>query len=162
MATASAAAIDQKGGLLPGLLMGDASAGTLAALLVFLDTRLHSGSGPSVVLRAIASGLLGTHAFFRGTGTAFLGLVLHFFVACVLASSIIVYARTYRVVLPLSAFPKSLWWQCISFRTRTLWIFAHTLLIGPPIALAYGTAQPGRRICNPLRFGSGVFLKRGA
>lgn len=80
----------KKRGLLSGILLGGAISGVLDLLAAFVSTRLQSGFGRSVVLKAIASGLLGTHAFSRSTGTAFLGLVLHFFIAFLWAAFIAV------------------------------------------------------------------------
>jgi hypothetical protein len=78
-------AISQRQGLpagtFRGVLAGGFIAGVLDILWAFLNTWLLTGYEPPVVLKAVASGLLGTHAFFRGTGTALLGLVLHFFIA---------------------------------------------------------------------------------
>ena len=43
---------------------------------------LYNGAEPTVILQAIAAGLLGKDAFAGGTATAALGLFLHFLIAC--------------------------------------------------------------------------------
>jgi uncharacterized membrane protein YagU involved in acid resistance len=139
--------------------MGGAIAGIFDLLLAFADTKLHTGYGPAVVLKAIASGLLGTHAFFRGTGTAFLGLVLHFFIAFAWATyfavaairwlvlirrpvlsgaicGVVIYLVMYWVVLPLSSFPRPLWRSGMSFGHIALELIGHITLIGIPIAMS--------------------------
>lgn len=64
------------GGLLGGAL-------DLAYALTFSASR---GVAPARVLRFIAAGLLGPSALQGGTGTAVLGLVVHFAIACVMAA----------------------------------------------------------------------------
>lgn len=159
MATASTAAIGAKRQLLPGILKGGAIAGALDLFFACLNTWLRSGYGPSMVLKAIASGLLGTHALFRGTGIAFLGLVLHFYIAFIWAAfyavaalrwsiltrhaglggalyGILIFVFMKWVVLPLSDYPRPLWRQSISFGQIVLELAAHIFLIGLPIALS--------------------------
>jgi len=166
MATASTAAIGAKRQLLPGILKGAAIAGALDLSFACLNTWLRSGYGPSMVLKAIASGLLGTHAFFRGTGIAFLGLVLHFYIAFIWAAfyaaaatrwsilarhavlggglyGILVFIFMKWVVLPLSAYPRLLWRQGISFGQIALELAAHVLLVGLPIALSVRSGAMG-------------------
>lgn len=109
------------------ILRGGLLAGTLDILAAFINSGLR-GVGPTRVLQAIASGLLGRDAFNGGFATAALGLVLHFFIAttatafyyavsrklkvlvdhavvCGLAYGIPVYLVMNLVVLPLSAVP---------------------------------------------------------
>jgi hypothetical protein len=153
MAAASTAAIGARQGLLPGILMGSAIAGALDLTFACLNTRLQTGYGLSVVFKAIASGLVGTHAFFRSAGIAFLGLVLHLYIAFVWAAffavaatrwtvlihhaalsgalyGVLVYIGMYGGFLPLSSYPKSLWRHGISFGQISL------DLIGLPMALS--------------------------
>jgi len=170
MVTASATAVGNRTGVLPRIFLGGTIAGVLDLLMAVLDTRLRSGQGPSVVLKAIASGLPGTHAFFRGTGTAFLGLVLHFFIAFAWASyfgaaavhwsvltrramlcgalyGAIVYAVMQRVVLPSSAYPKPLW-QGISFGHIAIGLGAYACSFGSRIALSMWYCLTGGSLCN--------------
>lgn len=133
MATAAIPAIDKRSGLLRAVFLGGIVAGVLDLLAAITNTRLQIGYGPSMVLKAIASGLLGTHALFRGAGTAFLGLVLHFFVAIYGG---VIYVVMNWVVLPFSAFPRALWQRDISFRHIAIALGCHVLLIGIPIALS--------------------------
>lgn len=55
--------------------------GTLDILAAFANTYITSGKGPEVVLKFIASGVLGKAAFSGGTGTVLLGLLLHYGIA---------------------------------------------------------------------------------
>lgn len=124
-----------------------------------------------MVLKAIASGLRGTHAFFRGTGTAFLGLVLHFFIACDWAAIFVatagnwsylthrgcvvrgmlydfaIYIVMNEVVPPLSGFPKSLWRNSMWFEHIGLGIAGYALFIGLHIAsrMRYSVARLATR-----------------
>jgi uncharacterized membrane protein YagU involved in acid resistance len=159
MATASTAAIGERRELLPEIFLGGMTAGALDLSFACLNARLRGGFGPSMVLKAIASGLLGTHALFRGTGIAFLGLVLHFYIAFIWAAFFAVAALRWPIlarhavlcgalygvfifvvmkwiVLPLSAYPKPLWRNGISFGQLVLELAAHILLVGLPIALS--------------------------
>lgn len=152
-------------GIFTGILLGGGIAGALDILWAFLSTWLRTGYGPPVVLKAVASGLLGTHAFFRGTGTALLGLVLHFFIAfcwaalfaaialrCGLLSrgtavagmlyGVVIYVVMNWVVLPLSAFPKPLLHHTAI--EAALELLDHILLIGLPIALSLRYCLKGK------------------
>lgn len=185
MATASTAAIGASRDPLPGILMGGAIAGALDLSFACLSTWLRSGYGPFTVFKAIASGFLGMRALLGGTGIAFLGLVLHFYIAfawaaffgvaamrwivltrrpvlCGVLYGVLVFVVMEWVVLPTTAYPKSLWRLGISPEQIALGLAAHILLIGLPIALSvrYFT---GRTIKVPPRdLLSGVFQKRGA
>ncbi|MDZ7267578.1 MAG: hypothetical protein ONB48_19325 [candidate division KSB1 bacterium] len=109
------------------IFWGGLIAGTLDILTAFINSGLR-GAGPTRVLQAIASGLLGAEAFEGGFTTAALGLALHFFIAttatavyyaasrklkllvdqpivCGLAYGIPVYVVMNLIVLPLSAVP---------------------------------------------------------
>jgi hypothetical protein len=159
MATALIAPTGARRGLLPGIFIGGAIAGVLDLASAFLSTWLQSGYGPSVVLKAVASGLLGTHALFQGTGTAFLGLVLHFSIAfawtacfafaathwnilmreavlCGTLYGTLIYLTMEWIVLPLSAFPKPWLQQNNSFGKIGLGLTCHILLIGLPMSLS--------------------------
>lgn len=155
--TATSRAREQMPGVLPGILLGGSLAGVFDILWAFLSTWLRTGYGPPVVLKAVASGLLGTHAFFRGTGTAFLGLVLHFCIAFLwtgifalvailwqpllrqaevagMLYGAVIYAGMNWGVLPLSAFPRPLLHHPPG--QTALDLAEHMLFIGLPIALS--------------------------
>jgi len=114
------------------------------------------GAPPSRVLQSVASGLLGARAFDGGRATAALGLALHFLIALLFATAFVlaaerVAALTRRavlcgalygflifwlmnlVVLPLSAFPRTVSFAPLPTITG---LIVHTFLIGVPIALA--------------------------
>jgi hypothetical protein len=121
------------------------------------------GVGAARVLRSVASGLLGASARDGGTGTAVLGLALHFLIAftiaavyyfaslklpilvrrpvpCGLLYGVAAYFFMNYVVLPLSAFPRSnapfnvTWFLCS--------VIAHALFVGlPPALLARYSAK---------------------
>jgi hypothetical protein len=57
-------------------------AGSLDILTAFADYYFQTGKGPEGVLRFIASGLLGKPAFTGGAVMAWIGLLLHFIIAC--------------------------------------------------------------------------------
>ena len=62
----------------------------LADAFVFFGLR---GARPIRILQSIASGLLGHGAFSGGAGTAFLGTVLHFFIAFLIVATFLVASR---------------------------------------------------------------------
>jgi len=147
------------GYLIRAILAGGAIAGVLdiADALVFHGLR---GVAPGRVLQAIASGLLGGQAFAGGTGTAVLGLGLHFVIAFGAAATyavaslrlpalvtrpllfgplygLAVYAVMQHVVLPLSAFRAgppapagTTDWNLVNL------LLAHIFFVGLPIALS--------------------------
>ena len=117
---------------------------------------LRSGVAPSRILESVASGLLGKSAFDGGTGTALLGLGLHYLNAFIFTAFFFLVALRVRsllthpvltgaayglgiyivmnyVVIPLSAIgsrptpPTAIW---------TTGVLVHMFLIGVPIALA--------------------------
>ena len=65
------------------IFWGGLIAGTLDICAAFLYAWLRAGVGPSRVLHAVASGLLGAEAFQGGGKTAVLGLALHFLIATI-------------------------------------------------------------------------------
>jgi hypothetical protein len=70
----------------------------IADALIFYAIR---GVPPIRILQGIASGLLGRPAFSGGASTALLGLVLHFFIAAIVATNYILASRK----LPLFRHP---------------------------------------------------------
>lgn len=58
-------------------------AGTLDIAAAFTNSYLRSGTSPLIILQYIASGILGLNAFSGGWGTAFLGLLFHYFIALI-------------------------------------------------------------------------------
>lgn len=108
------------------------------------------------ILQSVASGLLGSKAFDGGWSTASLGLVLHFVIALIFATTFYFAARSFPglirrpvicglcygfaifwvmnlVVLPLSAFPRKVSFAPVVVITGLL---VHMFLIGLPIAFA--------------------------
>lgn len=65
------------------IFWGGLIAGTLDICAAFLYAWLRAGVGPTRVLHAVASGLLGAEAFQGGGKTAVLGLALHFLIATI-------------------------------------------------------------------------------
>ena len=138
-----------------GILWGGLLAGILDGLDALLFFNLVMGTAPGRIFQFIASGLLGPEAFETGR-SVFLGVVCHFIVAFGAATAyyllsrmmpsllahpllwgplfgIVVYVFMHYVVIPLSLVPK---------RGAASWVgllnqlFAHTVLVGLPIALA--------------------------
>lgn len=114
------------------------------------------GVGPEVILRAIASGVLGAPAFKGGASAAALGGVLHWLMALTMAAAYvvagtrlpslvrrpIVWGPLYglalffvmdRIVVPLSAAPNG---RPPSLAMTLGQVAAHIILVGLPIALA--------------------------
>jgi|HubBroStandDraft_1064217.scaffolds.fasta_scaffold1046392_1 hypothetical protein len=112
---------------LRAILQGGLIAGVLDITAAFLLSAPR-GIRPAVILRGIASGLLGKSAFQGGISIAVLGAFLHFVIAfgaaavyvtasrwltiltrqavlCGLLYGIVVYLFMNEIVLPLSAFP---------------------------------------------------------
>ncbi|MDI1326432.1 MAG: hypothetical protein PSV23_06495 [Brevundimonas sp.] len=115
-----------------------------------------AGVGPEVILRAIASGVLGAPAFGGGAATAILGAVLHWLIALAMAAAYVVagtrlptlvrrpfvWGPLYglvlffimdRIVVPLSAAPNG---APPSMAMVLGQVAAHIALVGLPIALA--------------------------
>lgn len=130
-------------------------AGTMDILAAFV-TNAQRNVTPMRVLRGVASGLLGASAAKGGTGTAILGLFLHFVIAfgaaavyyaasrklpvlirqpiiCGALFGIAVYCFMNLIVLPLSAFPYNISRQTSVVVTG---LVVHILCVGLPIALA--------------------------
>jgi hypothetical protein len=107
------------------LVLGTLAVGTLDILAAFAMATVLGGA-PARVLRGIAAGLLGPAARDGGPGTAALGLLLHFTVACGVVAAyhaasrrlpdlrarpllwgpvygVVVYAVMHAIVVPLSA-----------------------------------------------------------
>lgn len=129
-------------------------AGTLDITAAFIQAGLRGGT-PLRVLKAIASGVLGSGAFEGGAATATLGLLLHFGIAfgaaavyvgasrklrslieqpvvCGLVYGVLVWAFMNLVVLPSSAIPFKTVNSVESVRVSMLILM---VCIGLPIAL---------------------------
>lgn len=140
----------------PGLAIfwGGLIAGVLDITSAFVAWGLR-GVKPGIILRGIASGLLGPTAYTGGLAIAALGCALHFLIAfsaatvfylasrklkfmtrravlCGLIYGELVYFFMYYVVLPLSAFHKG----AFTIETLLTGPIGHPLLIGLPIALS--------------------------
>ncbi len=148
---------------------GVVAAGLTAGALDILAAFATSAAKPAVVLKAIASGLLGPAAFRGGSAVAALGLALHFMIALGwavvywLASrrfaflrerplvagpayGVFVYWFMQLVVLPLSAAPKfSPGPRSVGDSARGMLI--HIFCVGLPIALL--VARSERKTSGP-------------
>lgn len=128
------------------------------------------GVSPVRILQSIASGVLGPAAYEGGAASAVLGGVLHFAIATAMAAAYFIvsgrwpgiratpfrtgffygmflFAVMYFVVVPLSASPVT---------TPSGWLlvgalFAHTVLVGIPIAIVIRYLAPGRRDAGARR-----------
>jgi hypothetical protein len=136
------------------VLTGGLVAGTLDILYACIFWAVRAGVPAERILQSVAAGLLGGASFAGGSGTAALGLALHFFIAITMALAyylmarrwarlqqhpwlygagygVLLYAVMNYVVVPLSAAaPGSrdpVW--------ITLSIAVHALFIGIPCAL---------------------------
>jgi hypothetical protein len=135
-----------------GIVWGGLAAGVLDITAAFVRW-----GHPIGILKSIASGLLGPRAFQGGSGTAALGLGLHFLIAFSAAAvhyaasrklafliqravlwgflyGVAVYMFMSWIVVPLSAFPKSK--APFSLTTMALSVLTHMFCVGLPIALA--------------------------
>lgn len=138
----------------PVLLLGGLVVGTFDILFAISFWRIGYGTAPSRIFQSIAAGLLGQASYEGGAATAWLGAVLHYFIASVivlvyyLASlripklverpipygllyGIGVYIVMNYVVIPLSATQSgrfNLAWVASS-------IVVHAVLIGLPAAI---------------------------
>jgi len=137
------------------VLAGGAVAGTLDILYAWTFWRLKAGVPLQRILQSVAAGLIGTRSFNGDTGTAALGLALHFFIATTMSIVYFLGASRWRslarhpirsgaiyglglyyvmhyVVVPLSAAAPG--------STDPLWIVlsvaVHVCFIGIPIAIA--------------------------
>jgi hypothetical protein len=136
-------------------LIGGGVGGLLDALYATVLWGFIIGDNPAGVWQSVAAGLLGKASYEGGSGTALLGLVLHFFIAFVMA---LVYVRAARrlpvlierpilmgvlygaalyvvmnfVVVPLSA----IGFHAPSLKGAIRALIPHVLFVGPAIALA--------------------------
>ena len=143
-------------GTRPGVAIaaGGAAAGVLDILGAFA---VYYPAAPAGILRSIAAGVLGTSAARSGgAGTAALGLLLHFVVACGAAAVFVaacrvapglarrpwltgplyglaVFLTMNYVVIPWSAIGR---WPGPWSRTTLLVIAIHLIGVGPPIVFA--------------------------
>lgn len=143
--------------IIRAILLGGTAAAGLDIGYAFTAWSL-SGVGPEVVLRAIASGVLGAPAFSGGAPAAALGAVLHWMIALAMAAGYvlagtrlrtlvrrpIMWGGLYglalffimdRIVVPLSAAPTG---RPLSLEMTLGQVAAHIFLVGLPIALAAG------------------------
>ena len=148
-----------------GVALSGLAGGALDLLFAFLYYG-HQGAGPGVILRSIASGILGADAFRAGAWVLPLGAALHFLiavcaafvyylaspsfpvlvrrpVACGAAFGVAVYVFMHQLVLPLSR---------VHHRVMPLAdvigeLFSHIFLFGIVIALGVSRAvtAAGRR-----------------
>lgn len=142
-------------GAVQAVFVGGTSAAILDIGYAFAVWSL-AGVTPLVVLRAIASGVLGGAAFRGGLATAVLGGALHWLIAMAMAAAYVIagarlptlvhrplvwgplyglalYFVMDRVVVPLSAAPSG---AEPSLPMTLGQVAAHALLVGLPIALA--------------------------
>jgi hypothetical protein len=132
------------------------------------------GIQPVRILRHIASGLLGPKAYHGGTGTAVLGLLLHFVIAFGAATVYYIASRSISfmtehavisgllygecvflfmnfVVVPLSRAPKG----HFTLATLITGPIGHTVLVGLPIALSVRRFAPAS-LSSPAMTSSGA------
>jgi uncharacterized membrane protein YagU involved in acid resistance len=137
------------------IFWGGLLAGIFDITQAFVGFGLQSGVKPAMILRHIASGLLGPSAYRGGTAIAVLGGILHFVIAFgaaivyYFASRSITFMTTHAVisgllygemvflfmhfvVVPLSRAPKS----TFTMATLITGPIGHMFLVGLPIALA--------------------------
>jgi len=141
-----------------GLLAGTLDL-TAACIQGFLN-----GRSSLRVLQSIATGWLGKQSYTGGTATAALGLVTHYFIACVAAAvywaasrswpqlvrhawrwgagyGLVVYATMYEIVLPLSAIHHRIARTPQALITGLL---IHVFCVGLPISLTLRANTPRR------------------
>jgi uncharacterized membrane protein YagU involved in acid resistance len=142
------------------ILVGGGIAGTLDILYAIIFSSFR-GVAAETIMQSVASGVLGKAAYEGGTGTAALGLVLHFAMALLIAAifwfasrrlafmtrnavasgfayGICVYLVMNFVVIPLSAFPTQMTYTPVRVAIN---LVAHMILFGLPIALATRAAS---------------------
>lgn len=149
----------------PAWLRAWVVAGSIVGVADLTAACLHAGANgtrPTVVFRAVASGLLGREAAFAGgPWVAALGVLLHFVIAfgaagvfflasrrlpfltewpvpSGLAYGVAVYFFMQKVVLPLSAFTP----RTPSAKNLAIAIGIHLVCVGLPIALAVARLAP--------------------
>lgn len=159
---------DQSRAVLKAILWGGLIAGSLD---VFAASTIYLAS-PLIILRAIASGLLGKPAFAGGVGTEILGLLLQWGMSCIIAAiymsavqsvawarrdwrvtaflaGVIIYVVMTYVVRPLSsAWPpadhsKPIDWAKVAENLVAMWVFAS--IVGWFATRALRTTVSGNR-----------------
>lgn len=143
------------------IFWGGLLAGVFDITQAFVGFGLASGVKPAMILRHIASGVLGPGAYQGGAQTAALGAVLHFVIAFGAATVYYVASRwipfmishtvisgllygeavflfMHFVVVPLSRAPRS----PFTMATLITGPIGHTILVGLPIALAVRRYSP--------------------
>jgi hypothetical protein len=145
-----------RGSIGQAVLVGGLAAG-LIDIVYACTVHAIAGLAPTVILQAVASGLLGPAAFRGGAQTAALGLLLHFLMTLAMAAFFVAAARRLpllterpliwgagygialygimnHVVLPLSAFPGS--GRAPSLAMLIGGLAIHAFGVGIPIAVA--------------------------
>ena len=140
-----------------GVIVPIVAGGLVAATLDILDAWVFfglRGVSPIVIPQSIASGLLGRAAYQGGVRTAAIGLVLHLFIAHVVAAVFVIASRLWPALVARPLMWGSLYGVCVFFAMRNIvlplaglppgtfsWpvflngITIHVLGIGIPIAL---------------------------
>jgi hypothetical protein len=149
-------AVARRNPALSAILIGGLIAGTLDLTYAIVFSGSH-GVPAMRVMQSVASGWLGAAAYEGGVPTAMLGVLSHYFIMFLAATTfyiasrrfdflvrrpiisgivfgLIMYAVMSLVVLPLSAFPHK-----VTFNDPVLVsanLFVHMFFVGVPIALA--------------------------
>jgi uncharacterized membrane protein YagU involved in acid resistance len=133
--TGSAQCVPWLGVLASGLLGG---ALDLAFAFVFYG---YQGAAPPIILRSIASGVLGPEAFSAGTWVLPLGAALHFLIA-VCAASVYYLASRHFPVLVRRALP------CGAVFGIAMYVFMHSVVL--PLSRVHHRVMPTSDVIGEL------------
>jgi uncharacterized membrane protein YagU involved in acid resistance len=139
MSTAATAAARQR---VPwaGVLLSGLAGGALDLVFAFVFYG-YQGAGPQIILRSIASGLLGPGAFSAGAWVPPLGAALHFFIA-VCAAFVFYLASRALPVLVRRAVP------CGAVFGAAMYVFMHQVVL--PLSRVHHRVMPTSDVIGEL------------
>jgi hypothetical protein len=124
----------------PGVVLSGLAGGALDLLFAFIFYG-RQGAGPGVILRSIASGLLGAESFRAGAWVLPLGAALHFFIAVSAAFVFYLASRSLPVLVRRPAL-------CGAVFGVAVYVFMHSLVL--PLSRVHHRVMPPSDVIGEL------------
>jgi uncharacterized membrane protein YagU involved in acid resistance len=132
--------------LLPYTLLAGGTAALLDGLLACVYWGVARGTTPMEIFQSVSAGLLGRAAFDGGPPTAWLGVALHLFIACMMALAYGLLARQWPGLLRLP------WWAAGPAYGLLLYAVMHLVVLPlsralpPPTMWTWRVADVGSHV----------------
>lgn len=123
-----------------GVAASGLAGGALDLLFAFLFYG-YQGAGPPVILRSIASGVLGAEAFRAGAWVLPLGAALHFFIAVCAAFVFYLASRSFTVLVRRPV-------VCGALFGVAVYVFMHSLVL--PLSRVHHRVMPSADVIGEL------------